>query len=108
MILVIDNLQYTLPLLITILKVLIMWGKKEGTSYIRSYSSRLCRLLKRSKEKMTERELKKNARRERISAYLKHRYITVPYSLDAANRHDHERLDENKDRGGTKCHATTS
>ncbi|XP_014467817.1 PREDICTED: uncharacterized protein LOC106740848 [Dinoponera quadriceps] len=30
MMLVIDNLQYTLPLLITILKVSIMWGKKEA------------------------------------------------------------------------------
>lgn len=30
MILMIDNLQYTLPLLITILKISIMWCKKEG------------------------------------------------------------------------------
>lgn len=31
MILVIDNLQYTLPLVITVLKVSIMWCNKEGT-----------------------------------------------------------------------------
>lgn len=30
MMLVIDNLQYTLPLLITVLKISIMWCKKQG------------------------------------------------------------------------------
>lgn len=34
MILMIDNLQYTLPLLITILKIFIMWYKKEGIQII--------------------------------------------------------------------------
>ncbi|TGZ52221.1 hypothetical protein DBV15_03762 [Temnothorax longispinosus] len=33
MILMIDNLQYTLPLLITALKVFIMWHKKEDGKF---------------------------------------------------------------------------
>lgn len=34
MMLMIDNLQYTLPLLITTLKVFILWSKREGTCYL--------------------------------------------------------------------------